>query len=107
MVRALSYSELGLGRGRGSRRALPHPATQPGVHALGGAQAHPGGGSSHPEGRLLSQSGGNGELGRVTLAVPQQVGFLPAPPAQFFGDDTLGFGFRTLQAQPPECQSVF
>ena len=32
---------------------------------------YPGGDSFHPEGRLLSQSGGNGEFGRVTLS-PQK-----------------------------------
>src|ERR1019366_3103688 len=50
---------------------------QAGVGALGGAQVHAADDGFHREGRLLPQSGGNGQFGRVALAVNQQVGFLP------------------------------
>ena len=37
---------------------------------------HAAGDGLHREGRLLPQSGGKGQFGRVALAVNQQVGFL-------------------------------
>src|ERR1022692_2726050 len=63
---------------RNRRPAKRGPAAiQPGVGALGGAQVHAADDGLHREGRLLPQSGGHGQFGRVALAVSQQVGFLP------------------------------